>query len=104
MSVLKKHFDKSVCQSSPVIGDVERKVSYDEDGNEFVSFVDVDYPAIQARNGEVNDWALNTLLKAGINPNISIHTGLSTRLEGVDAVNSAAAYLDEILAEESNKE
>lgn len=104
MSILKSNFNPEVVQSSPVQADLKRVVSYDEDGNEFVSYVEVDYPKIQQENGTVDMWNLNALLKAGINPNFPIRTGLNTRLEGIDAVNSAAAYLDEILAEESNKE
>lgn len=104
MSILAANFNKEVVQSSPVQADFERKVSYDEDGNEFVSFVEVDYPKIQQENGTVDMWNLNALLKAGINPNFPIRTGLNTRLEGVDTINSAVATLDEILAEESNKE
>lgn len=108
MSVLEKLFDKNVNQCSPVQPDYERLVNYDEEGNEFVSYVEVDYPTLQASHGVVADWSLNALLKAGINPNFPIHTGNPTRLEGVGVVNDAAAMaeaiIDEAIAAQENKD
>lgn len=100
MSVLKSYFDKSVNQTSRVVPDYDRKVNYDGDGNEVITYVEVDYPTFQESNGLVGDWSLDALLKAGINPNFPIHTGNPTRLEGVDYVNAAVAQLDGILAGE----
>ena len=99
MSALHKYFDKNVNQASPVQVDLQRIVNYDEDGNEFVTYVPVDYPAIIERNGEVQDWSLASLLKAGINPNFPIRTGLNTRLEGIEVINDAAAYADSLVSE-----
>lgn len=99
MSVLEKYFDTGIDQRSPVQVDYERKVNYDEDGNEFITYELVDYPKIQAANGSVKDWSLNALLKAGINPNFPIRTGINTRLEGIDLVISFEDEADEILAE-----
>lgn len=99
MSVLSKYFDKNVNQSSPVQKDYNRVVNHDAEGNEFISFVEVDYPTIQASHGKVGDWSLDSLLKAGINPNFAIHTGNPTRLDGLDTVNAAIAEADAILAE-----
>lgn len=97
MSVLSKYFSKKVNQCSPVQKDYERMVNYDEDGNEFITFVEVDYPSIQAANGVVEDWSLKALLAAGINPNFGIHTGNPTRLEGIGVVNDAAAIAESII-------
>lgn len=99
MSILKKYFDKSVNLSSPVQKDYNRVVNYDENGNEFITYEEVDYPAIQKSNGTVDMWELNSLLSAGINPNFPIHTGSNTRLEGVGVVKQAEAIADSILAE-----
>lgn len=97
MNVLTAQFDPSVNQCSPVREDYARVVNHDEDGNEFVTFSQVDYPTIQKSHGSVRDWSLEALLKAGINPDFSIHTGNPTRLEGVDAVNDMAAYAEQML-------
>lgn len=101
--MIHKYFNKDIDQCSPVQVDYERVVNYDADGNEIITWEEVDYPAIQATNGVVQDWSLNALLSAGINPNFPIHTGNNTRLEGIDVVNQAAAMADSILAE-NNKE
>ena len=97
MSVLSKYFDKSVGQCSPVQLDYKRTVSYDAEGNEIVMYTEVDYPTFQASLGVVKDWSLDALLKAGVNPNFSIHTGNPTRLEGLDSLDSFMSQADEIL-------
>lgn len=99
MSVLSAYFDKNVNQSSPVQKDYERVVNYDEDGNEFITYVEVDYPTLQASNGVVEDWSLKALLAAGINPNFGIHTGNPTRIEGINALNDAAAVAEQIISD-----
>lgn len=101
MSVLKKYFNKK-SYASPVMDDYEMVIRHDEDGNEFVSYEKVDYPALVASRGTVDVWSLNALLKAGINPDFPIHTGNPTRLEGIGALNDAVATLDAIIAEENN--
>lgn len=100
--MIHKYFSKDIDQCSPVQVDYERVVNYDADGNEIITWEEVDYPAIQNANGIVQDWSLNALLSAGINPNFPIHTGNNTRLEGIDVVNQAAAMADSILAEDTN--
>lgn len=103
MSALKKYFDKTVNQCSPLVVDYVRIVNHDEDGNEFVTYEPVDYPTLVEANGSVGLWSLNALLKAGISPNFPIRTGLNTRLEGIDVINQAAAVADSILAENNNE-
>lgn len=102
-NVISRHFDYDCNQMSPVLTDYERKVSYDEEGNEFVSFLRTDYPSIQKRNGSVVVWSLNSLVKAGIDPAFGIRTGLNTRLEGVSAVDEFSSAADAILSENENK-
>ena len=99
MNVLEAYFDAGVNQCSPVQVDIQRVPVYDEDGNEFVTYEPIDYPAIQASYGVVKDWSLTSLLKAGINPNFSIHTGNPTRMEGLGDLDAMNLYLDSILAE-----
>lgn len=104
MSVLSAYFDESVNQSSPIQKDYKRVVNYDKDGNEIITYEEVDYPSLQESLGLVSDWSLDSLLKAGINPQFAIHTGNPTRLEGIDYVNEASALADEILASQANGE
>lgn len=104
MSVLSKYFDKSVDQASPVQKDFARKVNYDGKGNEVITYEEVDYPSLQDSLGVVQDWSLNALLKAGVNPQFPISTGINTRLEGLDALAEASALADQILAESNNGE
>ena len=104
MSVLKMYFNPKVNQCSPVIGDVQRVVSHLDDGTEVITFVPVDYPAIQRSLGSVDDWSLSALLKAGIDPNFPIHTGNNTRLEGIDVLSQFEAEADAILNENNNNE
>lgn len=101
MSVLKKYFNKK-SYASPVMDDYDMVVRHDEDGNEFFSLEKVDYPSLAASRGSVAMWSLNNLLKAGISPDFSIHTGYNTRLEGIGTLNDAVATLDAIIAEENN--
>ena len=99
-----KH-DPNMCnQASPVQEDVDRVVHYDEDGNEFITYVPVDYPKIQKSHGSWKDWSLNALLAAGVNPNIPIHTGNPTRLEGISTVSQFESIADEILGAENPNE
>lgn len=103
MSVLKKYFNSSLDQSSPIVDDFERVVNYDEDGNEYITYVKFDYKQYQISLGTVDMWSLDSLVKAGIDPSFSIHTGLSTRLEGIDTVNAAVAAFDKVFDEDSTK-
>lgn len=104
MSVLSAYFDPEVNQCSPVQKDYKRVVNYDKDGNEVITYVEVDYSSIQAANGSAKDWSLVSLLKAGVNPNFPVHTGLPTRLEGIGVVDEAAAIADSILSEQESKD
>lgn len=99
--VLKKNFSYTIDQCSPVQEDFSRKVQYDDEGKEFISYLPVDYPALQKSHGFVTDWSLEALLKAGINPNFPISTGLNTRLEGVDVLSQFESLADSILSSES---
>lgn len=104
MSVLSisKYFDKNVNQQSPVQKDYSRVVNYDSEGNEYITFVEFDYPSFQKSLGSVNDWSLDSLLAAGINPDFPIHTGVGTRLEGVSSIADWNAAADTILEENIN--
>lgn len=104
MSVLKAYFDKNVNQESRVCPDFVRKVNYDKNGREIITYEEFDSAKYQESLGTVNDWSLSALLKAGIDPDFHISTGLVSRLEGIDTVNSAVETLNSILESESNVE
>lgn len=89
MSVLKAYFDKKVNQESPVCPDFVRKVNYDKNGNEFITYEEFDYPTYQKSLGSVADWSLDALLKAGIDPAFPISTTNPTRLDGFGQVMNA---------------
>lgn len=103
MSVLKKYFNYNCNQDSPIQVDLKRVSKFDEDGEEFISYIPEDYPAIVMANGKANDWSLNALLKAGISPDMPIHTGYSTRLDGVGQLDEISAFVDSILADDESK-
>jgi len=101
MNVLKAYFDESVEQRSPVQIDYNRIVKYDENGNEVITYQEVDYPSFQKSLGKAFNWKLEELMKAGINPDFPISTGYGTRLEGVGVIADFASNADAILNENS---
>lgn len=84
--ILDRHYNRKLKTTSPVVVDYERKSSIVE-GNEVVTFVEVDNRKRVIANGSEADWNLNNMLKAGINPNTGIHTGNNTRLAGINDLN-----------------
>ena len=84
-NVLTRLFNYELKQVSPVRADFVQVEKRDEDGNVFTVYEKFDYPKFHASLGYVSDWSLNALLRAGVNPNFTIHTGLNTRLEGASA-------------------
>lgn len=99
MFPLSPHFDKTVDQRSPVQPDYARVVNYDDEGNEKITYRQVDYDSIVESHGTVDVWSLDALLKAGVNPDFPIRTGNPTRIEGVAAVNDMAAYAEQMFAD-----
>lgn len=104
MSVLTNLFDHSKVYESSVKEDLQRVVNYDSEGNEHVVYEPIDYKKIVESNGSALDWSISTLLKAGINPNFPIHTGLNTRLDGIGVIQDASAIADSILSETTNED
>lgn len=94
MSVLEKYQNRKLNQSSPVQKDYRRVTKLDENGCEHVSFVEVDYPALQKSLGFADDWSLQNLVKAGINPDFQIATTFSTRLEAQNYLNGLSEAID----------
>lgn len=104
MSVLRIYVNRKHDSCSPIQEDLERVVKYDEKGNEIISYLPVDYPALVKSNGIAEMWSLNNLLKAGVNPDFPVRTGLNSRIEGVNEIEKAAAAADAILSESKDAE
>lgn len=98
MSVLDSHVLKNVNQFSPVCEEFERVVKFGENGEELVTYEPFDLSKVRLSLGSVDQWSLKSLMKAGINPDMSIRTGFNSRLEGVDTVNAFADGVDAIVA------
>lgn len=103
MSVLKKQFNYELNQSSPIQLDYNRHVSFDEDGNEVILYELVNYPKEVLAKGKAEDWNLNNLIKAGIDPKFPIYTGYTTRLQGIEQINRADAYAEDLINEEETE-
>lgn len=103
MSVLHSYFDYDCNQCSPVRDDFERVVNVDEDGVEHITYEKVDYPSYQKSLGDASVWSLESLLKAGINPNFNISTSFGTRLDGINTIQQAQAYVDKLVSDNEIK-
>lgn len=97
--VISTHFDSSINQFSPVMGDLERIVELDEKGAEKVRFEAVDYPSLVALRGNIDDYSIDAMIKAGININIPIRTGFVSRIEGASVVHDFATEADKIFTD-----
>lgn len=100
MSVLSVLFDKSVNQFSPVVDDFVRVSKKDTKGDEVVTYEKFDSAEYQKSISPVDNWGLNSLIAAGIDPAFGIHTSGVSRLDGVAQVESAVQYADTLLAED----
>lgn len=99
MSVLHSQFDYNCNQCSPVRDDYSRIVNVDDEGVELITYEKVDYPSYQKSLGDASVWSLQALLKAGINPNFNISTTFGTRLDGINTIQQAEAYVEKLVAE-----
>lgn len=101
--VLERHYNRKLKTYSPEVKDYER-VSKMVNGNEVVSFVEVDNHKRVIANGCEADWKLNNMLKAGINPNTGIHTGNNTRLAGINELNMFKEATNKLIETEETVE
>lgn len=99
-SVLITLFNKDVKQNSPVFPCIERVTKFDENGKEVVSFEEQDlFSNVVLSHGKFSDWSINSLMKAGINPDFPIHTGSVSRVESAKDAESISADVDKIFSE-----
>lgn len=99
-----RHFDPTVNQSSRVTIDLVRVVHTDEKGKEYVTFEPFDASSYQKELGPVENWDLQALIKAGVDPRFVIHTGGTTRMDSEAQLNEFVSQADSLLNEiNSNK-
>lgn len=96
-NVLEKYVNASAVFMSPLMVDYKRVVNVDKDGNEIISYLPIDGASLVQSNGKFLAWSLNSLLSAGVNPNFSITTGYSTRLDGLDLLVDVSAQINQML-------
>lgn len=94
MSV-QKHLFNPISQFSPVIPTYDLQKCYDEEGNVIMTWEKTNGDSLIRANGSADLWSLDALMKAGINPeSMHIHTGYSTRLDGINDLQSVAAEVE----------
>lgn len=103
-SVLSVLTDFSLNQSAPVVPEVSCVVEYDSDGNKKLAYRPVDYSKHIASLGVASDWLLASLMAAGVNPSVNIHTSVNTAVEGYEQFASSVpdfikAVKSEIISE-----
>lgn len=97
-----RHFDPTVNQSSRVTIDLVRVVHSDEKGKEYVTFEPFDSASYQKELGPVENWDLQALLKAGVDPRFVIHTNGTTRMDTEAQLNEFASVADSLNNEINN--
>lgn len=101
-NVLLKYFDPFVNQASPLVTDYVRVVHHDEKGGEYVTYEKFDSASYQKELGSVENWSLDSLMKAGIDPRFGIHTTSPSRMECAASMNEFVEK-SEILFNEINE-
>lgn len=72
--------------NSQIFDVYELIITRDSEGNEIEKWQKIDFAKHIAENGVASDWSLSALRQAGINPAFPIHTGDSTRIDGLSSV------------------
>lgn len=84
-------------RKSPVVDEYVRVVTMGPDGSFIETFEKVIFPLPD--QGTLDDWSLDSLFKAGINPNtMNIRTEQADRMEINEQFDSINAYVDDLLA------
>lgn len=102
-NALTRNFNYGLDQRSPALGELSRVEKHLNDGSTVVSYEPTDFDAIRSSFGSIDDWSLNALKKAGVNPDFPIHTSAPSRMESVamlqDLVARGNALLDSLSSE-----
>lgn len=100
-NALTRNFNYGLDQRSPLVADMERVEKHAVDGTVSVVYKAVNYAEIQRSHGSAQDWSLNSLKKAGINPAFGIRTGFGTRIEAFGQLAGFESEADIILQDSS---
>lgn len=88
-----------VVSKPPTIIECLRHVSYDDEGNEVISYVQPDL----ADYGDVDDYSLSSMRSAGIDPaSIHISTSAQARIETMNDFDKFASAAENLVKELSN--
>lgn len=79
---------------SPIVQDYRRVDSFDDLGKAYTAFIPCSGKDVTLELGSVDNWSLQKLVKAGIDPNTGIHTGYATRLDGLNDLASLSNMAD----------
>lgn len=71
----------------------------DESGNISVRYYDIDCAAIIKDHGSVEDWSLDNLLKAGVDPSFPIHTSPNARIDSFGELSTFEDIADALLGD-----
>ncbi|QCS36012.1 hypothetical protein [Capybara microvirus Cap1_SP_87] len=103
MKVTKLLYLENPRYASPIIPDQVMEKEYTEDGNVVqVWKVKSNYEDLIELHGDANNWSIDALMKAGIDPaSTSINTGKNSRLDGY---NDLGKFIDgfEVLTDEGD--
>lgn len=103
-SVLESHYDKKRNGFSPTCPTFDMHEVFAEDGSRSVIFKETDLQKeIMEPNGKYENWKLDSLLRAGINPNTGINTSPSSRIEVGASINELANSVETQINVESEK-
>lgn len=86
MSVKSSQFNYELNQYSPVIDEYNAVVKCDEEGKQEIVYEKADLASVVKSHGNSEDWKLDKLFKAGINPDFPIHTSAPSRVESASDV------------------
>lgn len=81
---------------SPIVLDYRRVDSFDDVGKAYTAFIPCSCKDVTRELGSVENWSLQKLVKAGIDPNTGIHTGYATRLDGLNDLASFSNMADSL--------
>lgn len=103
-SVLESHFDKKRNGFSPSCPTYDMHEVFAEDGSRKVVFRETDLQKeVIEPNGKYENWKLDSLLRAGINPSTGINTSPSSRIEVGASISKLADTVESQINVESEK-
>lgn len=99
MSVLTSYFNQDVPSCPPVTDDYLLQSKLSPEGEEITVPEKFDYSEVQRSNGNVADWSIANLTRAGIDPRSlsPVHTTAPTQYENFEKVDGVLNDIPEIV-------